>query len=71
MGESCKTTFRNVLSHFIPEDEWVIIVGDSAKLQLQELPNLVRLETHNSNVEGFHEITVPELIRSSLSSQSR
>ena len=63
---SGKTTFLNVLSHYIPGDERVITIEDSAELQLQELPNLVRLETRNSNVEGCLEITVRELIRSSL-----
>lgn len=63
---SGKTTFLNVLSHYIPSDERVITIEDSAELQLQDLPNLVRLETRNSNVEGCREITVRELIRTSL-----
>lgn len=63
---SGKTTFLNVLSHFIQADERVITIEDSAELQLQGLTNLVRLETRNSNVEGCREITVRELIRSSL-----
>ena len=63
---SGKTTFLNVLSDFIPSDERVITIEDSAELQLQGLPNLVRLETRNSNVEGCHEISIRELIRSSL-----
>ena len=63
---SGKTTFLNVLSHFIPADERVITIEDSAELQLQGLTNLVRLETRNSNVEGCREITVRELIKSSL-----
>ena len=63
---SGKTTFLNVLSHFIQVDERVITIEDSAELQLQGLTNLVRLETRNSNVEGCREITVRELIRSSL-----
>lgn len=63
---SGKTTFLNVLSHYIPSDERVITIEDSAELQLQGLTNLVRLETRNSNVEGCREITVRELIRSSL-----
>ena len=44
----------------------MITIEDSAELQLQGLPNLVRLETRNSNVEGCREITIRELIRSSL-----
>lgn len=63
---SGKTTFLNVLSGFIPPDERVITIEDSAELQLQGLPNLVRLETRNSNVEGCREITIRELIRCSL-----
>ena len=63
---SGKTTFLNVLSDFIPSEERVITIEDSAELQLQGLPNLVRLETRNSNVEGCHEISIRELIKSSL-----
>ncbi len=63
---SGKTTFLNVLSQFIPGEERVITIEDSAELQLLGLSNLVRLETRNSNVEGCKEITVRELIRSSL-----
>lgn len=63
---SGKTTFLNALSQFIPSDERVITIEDSAELQLLGLPNLVRLETRNCNVEGCKEITIRELIRSSL-----
>lgn len=63
---SGKTTFLNVLSGFIPADERVITIEDSAELQLQGLRNLVRLETRNGNVEGCREIGIRELIRSSL-----
>ena len=63
---SGKTTFLNVLSHFIPLEERVITIEDSAELQLQGLPNLVRLETRSSNAEGCFEITIRELIKSSL-----
>ena len=63
---SGKTTFLNVLSRYIPSEERIITIEDSAELQLQELPNLVRLETRNSNVEGCREVTIRELIRSSL-----
>ena len=63
---SGKTTFLNVLSCYIPSEERVITIEDSAELQLQGLPNLVRLETRNSNVDGCREITIRELIRSSL-----
>ena len=63
---SGKTTFLNVLSQFIPSDERVITIEDSAELQLLDLPNLVRLETRNSNTSGCSEITIRELIRTSL-----
>lgn len=63
---SGKTTFLNALSQFIPSDERVITIEDSAELQLQGLPNLVRLETRNSNMEGCREINIRDLIRSSL-----
>lgn len=63
---SGKTTFLNILSEAIPTEERVITIEDSAELQLKGLPNLVRLETRNSNVEGCHEITIRDLIRTSL-----
>lgn len=63
---SGKTTFLNVLSSYISGDERVITIEDSAELQLQGINNLVRLETRNSNVEGCNEITIRDLIRSSL-----
>lgn len=63
---SGKTTFLNVLSDFIPSEERVITIEDSAELQLLGLPNLVRLETRNGNAEGCKEIPIRELIRCSL-----
>ena len=63
---SGKTTFLNVLSGFIPSGERVITIEDSAELQLQGIPNLVKLETRNANVEGCREITIRDLIRTSL-----
>lgn len=63
---SGKTTFLNALSHFIPHDERIITIEDSAELQIQGIPNLVRLETRNANVEGCQEITIRDLIKSSL-----
>lgn len=63
---SGKTTFLNVLSQYIPPAERVITIEDSAELQLQELPNLVRLETRNANVGGCGEITIRDLIKTSL-----
>ncbi|MBQ8823172.1 MAG: CpaF family protein [Lachnospiraceae bacterium] len=61
-----KTTFLNVLSGFIPEEERIVTIEDSAELQLQGLPNLVRLETRNSNGDGCREIRIRDLIRTSL-----
>lgn len=63
---SGKTTFLNALSAFIPETERVITIEDSAELQLQGIPNLVRLETRNAGVEGTLEITIRDLIRTAL-----
>ena len=62
---SGKTTFLNVLSGFIPSDERVITIEDSAELQLQGIENLVRLETRNGG-QGAEEISIRDLIRSSL-----
>ncbi len=63
---SGKTTFLNALSNFIPADERVITIEDSAELQIQSVQNLVRLETRNANVEGENAITIRDLIKSSL-----
>lgn len=63
---SGKTTFLNALSAYVSSGERVITIEDSAELQLQGIPNLVRLETRNSNVEGCREISIRELIRSAL-----
>lgn len=63
---SGKTTFLNALSAFIPETERVITIEDSAELQLQGIPNLVRLETRAAGVEGTLEITIRDLIRTAL-----
>ncbi len=63
---SGKTTFLNVLSNFIPKEERVITIEDSAELQLQNIRNLVRLETRQANTEGKNAITIRDLIRSAL-----
>ncbi len=63
---SGKTTFLNALSNFIPKDERLITIEDSAELQIKGIANLVRLETRNANMEGKGEITIRDLIRSSL-----
>lgn len=61
-----KTTFLNILSNYIPADERVITVEDSAELQIRNVRNLVRLEARNANVEGKNEVTIRDLIRSAL-----
>ncbi len=63
---SGKTTFLNALSNFIPGDERIITIEDSAELQIQGISNLVRLETRNANVEGKNAISIRDLIKSSL-----
>ena len=63
---SGKTTFLNALSNFIPKDERIITIEDSAELQIKTIPNLVRLETRNANAEGKGAVTIRDLIRSSL-----
>lgn len=61
-----KTTFLNALSEYIDPSERVITIEDSAELQLQNIPNLVRLEVRNANMEGNHAITIRDLIKCSL-----
>ena len=63
---SGKTTFLNALSNYIPNDQRVITIEDSAELQLMGLQNLVRLETRNANTEGCLAITIRDLIKSAL-----
>lgn len=63
---SGKTTFLNVLADFIPEQERVITIEDSAELNLKHIPNLVRLECRDRNTEGKNEITIRDLIRTAL-----
>lgn len=63
---SGKTTLLNALSNYIPTDERIITIEDSAELQIRNVPNLVRLETRNANVEGKNEITIRDLIKSCL-----
>lgn len=63
---SGKTTFLNILSNYIPRDERVITIEDSAELQLNGIGNLVRLEARNANVEGKNAVAIRELIRASL-----
>ncbi|WP_145050550.1 CpaF family protein [Paenibacillus xylanexedens] len=63
---SGKTTFLNALSQFIPADERIITIEDSAELQIVTVPNLVSMETRNANTEGKGEISIRDLIKSSL-----
>ncbi|MDE6903807.1 MAG: Flp pilus assembly complex ATPase component TadA [Lachnospiraceae bacterium] len=61
-----KTTFLNALSEFIPKDERVITIEDSAELQLNKISNLVRLETRQAGFEGVKPIEIRDLIRTAL-----
>lgn len=63
---SGKTSFLNALGEFIPKDERVITIEDSAELQLKNVENIVRLEARNANLEGNNEITIRDLLKSSL-----
>lgn len=63
---SGKTTFLNALTAFIPKEERIITIEDAAELKVNGIENLVRLEVRNKNTEGAGEISIRELIRSSL-----
>ena len=63
---SGKTTFLNALSNYIPKGERVITIEDSAELQIKGVENLVSLETRNANASGAGQITIRDLIKSSL-----
>ena len=67
---SGKTTFLNALSNYIPADERIITIEDSAELQIHDVGgkprNLIRLETRNANMEGNNAITIRDLIKSCL-----
>lgn len=63
---SGKTTFLNALSNYIPKDERVITIEDSAELQIKGIDNLVSMETRNANASGAGAITIRDLIKSSL-----
>lgn len=66
-GTGCgKTTFLNALSGYIPKDERIITIEDSAELQIQGIRNLVRMETKNANSEGTRPIIIRDLIKTSL-----
>ena len=63
---SGKTTFLNVLSNYIPEDERIISIEDSAELQIRHIDNLVRLEVRQENSEGENGVSIRNLIKSAL-----
>lgn len=63
---SGKTTFLNALSNYIPKDERVITIEDSAELKLESIDNLVRLEARKANIEGKNEVSIRDLIKSAL-----
>lgn len=63
---SGKTTFLNAVSHYIPKEERIITIEDSAELQITGLDNLVSLETRNANTAGVGAVTIRDLIRSAL-----
>lgn len=63
---SGKTTFLNALSNFIPRDERIITIEDSAELQIKNIDNIVRLETKNAGPDGKGAITIRDLIKSAL-----
>ena len=63
---SGKTTFLNALSQYIPGEERIITIEDNAELKIQNVPNLVRLEARNANIEGTGAITIRDLIKTAL-----
>lgn len=63
---SGKTTMLNVLSQFIPEHERVVVIEDSAELQIDQVENIVRLECRNANVQGKGGVDMSQLVKASL-----
>ncbi len=63
---SGKTTFLNILSNYIPRHERVIVIEDSAELQIHQIENLVRMECKNANLQGKGQISMEQLIKASL-----
>lgn len=63
---SGKTTFLNILSNYIPKEERIITIEDNAELQILNIPNIVRMETRNANVEGCKAVSIRDLIKTAL-----
>lgn len=63
---SGKTTFLNILSNYIPKEDRIITIEDSAELRIENIENLVKLEARQANIEGSNQITIRDLIRSAL-----
>ncbi len=63
---SGKTTFLNVLSNYIPSNERVIVIEDSAELQIKQIKNIVRMECKNANLQGKGQVMMDQLIKTSL-----
>ncbi|MCR4674932.1 MAG: CpaF family protein [Lachnospiraceae bacterium] len=63
---SGKTTFLNALTEYIPKNERVVTIEDSAELQVQGIDNLVRLESRNATLEGKLEVKIRDLVRAAL-----
>lgn len=63
---SGKTTFLNILSNYIPKEQRIITIEDSAELQIKEIDNIVRLEARQANTEGSNEVSIEDLIKSAL-----
>lgn len=63
---SGKTTFLNALSEYIPAEERLVVIEDAAELQIRGIPNLVRLEVRNANIEGKNAVTIRDLMKSAL-----
>ena len=63
---SGKTTFLNALSAYIPDDERVITIEDSAELQLKHIKNIVKLEAKPANIQGEKAVSIADLIKASL-----
>lgn len=61
-----KTTMLNAMSAYIPRDERIITIEDNAELQIQGIPNLVRMECRAANIEESQEITVGDLLKTAL-----